>query len=83
MILQIKKAKYKAQYNQRLEEENQYLQKKLLENIEENGYLTKHKQDLIDQIQKLKDYEKAHEEMIMKCKNDKDSLEREVLSPNL
>ena len=37
LLLQIKKVKDKAQYNQNLEEENQDLQKKLLENIEENG----------------------------------------------
>ena len=43
LLLQIKKAKDKEQYNQKLEEENQDLQKKLLENIEENNHLKKHK----------------------------------------
>ena len=50
LVLQIKKAKDKAQYNQRLKEENQDLQKKLLENIEENNHLKKRKQYLIDNI---------------------------------
>ena len=50
LLLQIKKAKDKAQDNQNLEEENQDLQKKLLENIEENGRLKNHKQDLMDHI---------------------------------
>ena len=50
LLLQIKKAKDKAQDNQKLEEENQDLQKKLLENIEENGRLKNHKQDLMDHI---------------------------------
>ena len=43
LLLQIEKAKDKAQDNQKLEEENQDLQKKLLENIEENGRLKNHK----------------------------------------
>ena len=34
LLLQIKKAKDKAQFNQKIEEENQDLQNKLLENIE-------------------------------------------------
>ena len=67
----------KAQYNQKLEEENQDLQKKLLENIEENNQLNKHKQDLIDHIPKLKYDEKAQDEMLRNLKNDKYSLEKE------
>ena len=48
ILLQIKKAKDKRQYNQHLEVENRDLQKKLLENIEESGHLEKHKQDVMD-----------------------------------
>ena len=65
--------KDKAQYNKKLKEENQYLQKKLLENIEENNQLKKHKQDFIDHIMKLKYDEKA---MLRNRKNDKYSLEK-------
>ena len=78
LLLQIKKAKDKAQYNQKLEEENQDLQKKLLENIKENNHLKKRKQDLIDHISKLKYDDKAQEEMIRNLKNDKCSLEKEA-----
>ena len=39
LLLQLKKAKDKAQFNQKIEEENQDLQNKLLENIEQNGHL--------------------------------------------
>ena len=53
LLLQIKKAKDKAQYNQKLEEENQDLHKKLLENMKENNHLKKCKQDLIDHILNL------------------------------
>ena len=53
LLLQIKNAKDKGQYNKKQEEENQDLQKKLLENIEENNHLKKRKQDLIDHIPKL------------------------------
>ena len=59
LLLQIKKAKDKAQDNQKLEEENQDLQKKLLENIEEIDHLKNDKQDLMDRIQKIKDDKKA------------------------
>ena len=75
LLLQIEKAKDKAQDNQKLEEENQDLQKKLLENIEENGRLKNHKQDLMDHIQKIKDDKKAQEEIIRNLKNDKVLLE--------
>ena len=78
LLLQIKKAKDKVQRNQKLEVENQDLQKKLLENIKKNGHLQKHKQDLMDQIQKLKDDEKTQEEMIRNLKNDNDFLENEL-----
>ena len=76
LLLQIKKEKDKAQYNQKLEEENQYLQKKLLENIEENNHLKKRKQDLIDHIPKLKYDEKEQDEMLKNLKNDKYLLEK-------
>ena len=59
--MKIKKVKDTFQRNQQLEEENKYIQKKLLENIEKNGHVKKRKQDLINQIQKLKDDEKSHE----------------------
>ena len=78
MFLQIKKAKDKAQYSQKLEEDNQHLQKKLLENIEENNHLKKCKQDLIDHIPKLKYDDKAQEEMTRNLKNDMYSLEKEA-----
>ena len=77
LLLQIKKVNDKAQYNQKLEEENQDLQKKLLENIEENNHLKKRKQDLTDHIMKLKYDEKAQDEMLRNLKNDKYSLEKE------
>ena len=76
LLLQIKKAKDKAQYNQKLEEENQDLHKKLVENIEENNHLKKRKQDLIDHIPKLKYDEKAQDEMLRNLKNDKYLLEK-------
>ena len=75
--MKIKKGKDKAQYNQNLEEENQYLQKKLLENSKENNHLKKRKQDLIDHNPKLKYDEKVHDEMLRNLKNDKYSLEKE------
>ena len=74
LLLQIKKEKDKAQYNQKLEEENQDLQKQLLENIEENNHLKKRKQDLMDHILKLKYDEKTQDEMLRNLKNDKYSL---------
>ena len=74
-LLQLNKAKDKAKYNQNLEEENKYLQKKLLKNIKENNHLKKHKQDLIDHIPKLKYDEKVQDEMLRNLKNDKYSLE--------
>ena len=43
MLLQIKKVKDKAQFNQNLEEENHDIHNKLLEHIKENGHRTKHK----------------------------------------
>ena len=61
LLLQINKAKDKAQDNQKLQEENQDLQKKLLENIKESGLLENHKQDLMDHIQKIKYDKKAQE----------------------
>ena len=54
LLLQIKKAKDGKQYNQNIEEKNQDLQKKLLEIIEQNGQPNNHKQDIIDQTQKIK-----------------------------
>ena len=78
MLLQIKKAKDKAQYNQKIEEENRDLQKKLLENIEENNHLKKRKQDIIDHIPKLKYDEKSQDEMIRNLKNDMYLLEKEA-----
>ena len=77
MCLQIKKEKDKAQYNKKLKDKNQDLQKKLLEKIEENNHLKKRKQDLIDHISKLKYDEKAQDEMLRNLKNDKYSLEKE------
>ena len=77
MLLQIKNAKDKAQYNKKQEEENQDLQKKLLENIKENNHLKKRKQDLIDHIWKPKYDEKVQDEMLRNLKNDKYSLEKE------
>ena len=77
LLLQIKKVNDKAQYNQKLEEENQDLQKKLLENIEENNHLKKRKQDLIDHIPKFKYDEKVQDEMLRTLKNYKYSLEKE------
>ena len=77
LLLQIKKVKDRAQYNQKLEEENQDLQKKLLENTKENNQLQKHKQDSIDHILKLEYDEKAQDEMLRNLKNDKYSLEKE------
>ena len=74
--MQIKTVKDKAQYNKKLED-NQYLQKKLLEKIEENNQLKKHKQYLIDHILKLKYYEKAQDEMLRTLKNDKYSSKKE------
>ena len=64
LFLQINKEKDKAQCNQKLEEENQDLQKKLLENIEENNHLKKRKRDLINHISKLRYDEKAQDEML-------------------
>ena len=78
LLLQINNAKDKAQYNKKQEEENQDLQKKLLENIKENGRLKNHKQDLMDYIQKIKDDKKAQEEMIKNIKNDKVSLSKKL-----
>ena len=69
--------KEKAQYNQKLEEEYLDLQKKLLEKIEENNQLKKHKQYLIDHISKLKYDEKVQDEMLRNLKNDKYSLKKE------
>ena len=63
--------KDKAQYKQKLEEENQDLQKKLLENIEENNHLKKCKQDLIDHTPKIKYDEKGQDEMLRNLQNDK------------
>ena len=77
LLLLIKKTKEKTQYNQKLEEENQDLQNKILENIEENNHLKKHKQDLIDHIPKLKYDEKAQDKMLRNLKNYKYSLEKE------
>ena len=37
-----------------------------------------HKQDLMDQIQKLKDDEKVQEQMIRNLKNDNDSLKNKL-----
>ena len=76
LLLQIKKVEDNAQYNQKLEDENQDIQKKLLETIEENNHLKKRKQDLIDHIPKLKYDEKAYDEMLRNLKNDKYSLEK-------
>ena len=69
LLLQIKKAKDKAQYNLNLEQENQDLQKKLLEYIEENNHLKKRKQHLIDHILNIKYDDKAQEEMKRSLKN--------------
>ena len=77
LLVQIKKAEDKAQYNKKPEKENQDLQKKLLENIEENNQLKKHKKHLIDHIMKLKYDEKVQDEMLRNLKNDKYSLEKE------
>ena len=73
--MQIKTVKDKAQYNKKLEE-NQYLQKKLLENIEEHNHLKKRKQYLIYHIPKLKYDEKAQDENSRNLKNAKYSLEK-------
>ena len=48
------------------------------ENIEENDHFKNYKQDLIHQIQKVKDDENPQEEMIRNLKNDKDSLENKL-----
>ena len=78
LLLQIKKEKDKAQFNQKLEEGNWDLQKELSGKDKENSSLKRVNQELLEQIKKLKEDEKSQEERFKMIQYDNKLLENKL-----
>ena len=79
LLLQIKKAKDKAQFSQKLQEKSQALQQKLLGNDKENSTMKKVNQEQEEQIEKLKEDKQTQDERFEKIQNNNNLLENKLV----